>query len=66
MSGYPTANEDDDNEGSFQDILALEHVPSPDHAPPLASSSEAAQPSSEINGVILNAIHSLSNNVRGL
>ncbi|KAK5840016.1 hypothetical protein PVK06_008880 [Gossypium arboreum] len=38
----------------------------PNHVPPLASSSYAAQPSSEINGAILNAIHSLKNDVQGL
>ncbi|MBA0736482.1 hypothetical protein Gogos_010033 [Gossypium gossypioides] len=49
-----------------RDIQAPEHVPSHEHAPHSASFSQATQPSSEINGAILDVIHSLINNVRGL
>ncbi|KAK5812495.1 hypothetical protein PVK06_027926 [Gossypium arboreum] len=55
--GNPATDDDDDDS-------AFEHVPSPKHAPSLASSSHAAQPSSEVNNTLFNAIHSLSNNVR--
>ncbi|MBA0750751.1 hypothetical protein Gogos_002140 [Gossypium gossypioides] len=49
-----------DVEGAFEDILT------PEHASPPTSSSQATQPSSQINGVILDAIHSLSNDIQGL
>lgn len=58
-------NEDEDIEATFEDIPEHDHVLSPEHFPPPASSSHAAQPSSKINGVILDAIHSLGNDVRG-
>ncbi|KAH1032122.1 hypothetical protein J1N35_044296 [Gossypium stocksii] len=59
-SNHPTANEDDNVEGAFEDILVPEHVP------PLATYSQTAQPSSEINVAILNALPFLGNDVRGL
>lgn len=59
-SGYPTTNENVDVEGIFEDIPSLEHVPSP------TTSSQATQPSSDVNVFILDALHSLSNNVWGL
>ncbi|KAK5842236.1 hypothetical protein PVK06_004570 [Gossypium arboreum] len=59
-SGHSAVNEDDDVEGAFEDILA------PKHVPPLATSSQATQPSSEINVSIIDALHSLSNDVQGL
>ncbi|KAK5846198.1 hypothetical protein PVK06_002473 [Gossypium arboreum] len=57
------ANEDEDVEGAFEDILTLEHVLSLVRAPPPTSSSPVAQPSFEINGAILDAIHFLSNDI---
>ncbi|KAK5772014.1 hypothetical protein PVK06_048273 [Gossypium arboreum] len=59
-SSHPTTNDDDNVEGTFECILVPEHVP------PVASFSQAAQPSSEINVTILNALHYLRNDVRGL
>ncbi|KAK5775508.1 hypothetical protein PVK06_043405 [Gossypium arboreum] len=53
-------NDNGDVDPTFDDILE----PEPISPPP--SSSHAAQPSSEINSVILDAIHSLSNNIQGL
>ncbi|KAK5825930.1 hypothetical protein PVK06_020814 [Gossypium arboreum] len=53
-------NKDDDIDTTFYDILIPEPV-----APP-ASSSHAVQPSSKVNSVILDSIHSLSNDIRGL
>ncbi|KAH1073639.1 hypothetical protein J1N35_025967 [Gossypium stocksii] len=44
----------------------FEHVPSSEHALLLALSFQASQPSSELNTAILDAIHSLGNDVRGL
>ncbi|KAK5793853.1 hypothetical protein PVK06_035016 [Gossypium arboreum] len=60
-SDHLMENEDEDVEGTFEDIIAPEHVPSLKHAPPPASSSLAAKPSPEINGAILDVVHSLSN-----
>ncbi|MBA0784938.1 hypothetical protein Gotri_026440 [Gossypium trilobum] len=65
-SDHLVENEDENVEGAFEDIPAPEHVPSPEHALPPVSSSPNAQPSFEINGVILDVIHSLSNDVQGL
>ncbi|KAK5811302.1 hypothetical protein PVK06_026631 [Gossypium arboreum] len=65
-SDHLAENEDKHIESAFKDIPAPEHVPSHEHAPPPASFSQATQPSSEINSVILDVIHSLINNVRGL
>ncbi|MBA0784466.1 hypothetical protein Gotri_026677 [Gossypium trilobum] len=63
---HQVENEDEDVEGVFEDIPTPEPVLSPKHAPPSVLSSPAVQPSSKINGVILDAIHSLSNDGRGL
>ncbi|MBA0798217.1 hypothetical protein Gohar_008830 [Gossypium harknessii] len=53
----PGENEDDDVDATFDDISA------PDPVPPPPSLSHAAQPSSEVNSAILDAIHSLSNDI---
>ncbi|KAK5840133.1 hypothetical protein PVK06_009012 [Gossypium arboreum] len=60
--GNLAADDDDD----YDDEGAFEHIPSPWHASPPTSSSYATQPSSEVNSAILDAIHLLSNYVRGL
>ncbi|KAK5826158.1 hypothetical protein PVK06_021069 [Gossypium arboreum] len=65
-SGHLEKNEDEDFEGAFEDILNLEHVPSPEHVPPPASSYHATQPLFDINIAILDTLHSLSSNVQGL
>ncbi|KAK5785818.1 hypothetical protein PVK06_040437 [Gossypium arboreum] len=50
-------NEDDHVHATFDDIL------DPDPIPPPHSLSHAAQPSSKVNSAILDAIHSLSNDI---
>ncbi|KAH1114877.1 hypothetical protein J1N35_008255 [Gossypium stocksii] len=62
-SDHLVENKDEDIEGAFEDILTPEHVPSLEQAPSPASSSLTTQPSSKINGAILDAIHFLSNDV---
>ncbi|KAK5775233.1 hypothetical protein PVK06_043105 [Gossypium arboreum] len=57
---------DDDIDCAFKDIPTHEHIHSPKYVPPLASVSHATQPSFKINGDILDAIHSLSNDVQEL
>ncbi|KAK5839580.1 hypothetical protein PVK06_008383 [Gossypium arboreum] len=52
--------DDNDDEGAFK------HVPSPEHAPPLASSSYVVQPFSEVTITLFDAIYSLNNDARGL
>ncbi|KAK5772043.1 hypothetical protein PVK06_048304 [Gossypium arboreum] len=64
-SGLPTAHEDDDAEGAFEDVLTSEHVPSPKHVPLPVAPSQATYSYPNINGAILDALHSLSNNLRG-
>ncbi|MBA0799786.1 hypothetical protein Gohar_010276, partial [Gossypium harknessii] len=56
----PGDNKDDNIDAAFDDILK----PNPVAPPPF--SSHAAQPSSEVNSAILDAIHSLHNDIRGL
>ncbi|KAH1113977.1 hypothetical protein J1N35_007355 [Gossypium stocksii] len=56
----PGENKDDDVDAAIDDIPAPNPVPRP------PSSSHVAQPSSEVNSAILDAIHSLSNDIRGL
>ncbi|KAK5819223.1 hypothetical protein PVK06_024195 [Gossypium arboreum] len=56
-SNYPENNEDDNIDATFEDVLALEPTPPP------ASSSHAAQPSSEVNSTILDAIYFFRNDV---
>ncbi|MFQ6667206.1 hypothetical protein Gotur_033307, partial [Gossypium turneri] len=53
-------NKDDNVDASFDDISVLEPI-----SPP-PSLSHAAQSSSKVNSAILDAIHSLSNDIRGL
>ncbi|MBA0551884.1 hypothetical protein Golob_022742, partial [Gossypium lobatum] len=59
-SDHPMDNEDDDIDATFEDVST------PEPAPPPASSLHATQPSFEVNSAILDAIHSLSNDVQGL
>lgn len=59
-SDHSADNEHDNLDVVFEDFSALEHVPPP------ASSSQASQPSYEINNAILAAMRSLRNDVRGL
>ncbi|KAK5836717.1 hypothetical protein PVK06_012517 [Gossypium arboreum] len=65
-SDHLEENEDDDIHVAFEDISIHEQVPSPKHVPPTALSSHTALASSEINGAILDVIHSLGSDVRGL
>ncbi|KAH1121714.1 hypothetical protein J1N35_004874 [Gossypium stocksii] len=59
-SDHPTEHEDDDVDPAFEDFLAQEH------APPPTSSLHFVQPSLKVNSAMLDAIHSLSNEVWGL
>ncbi|KAK5838949.1 hypothetical protein PVK06_007697 [Gossypium arboreum] len=59
QSELPATHEEDNVEGVYED------VPTPEHVPPLVSQHHVATSSSEINISILDAIHSLSNDLRG-
>ncbi|KAK5770940.1 hypothetical protein PVK06_047104 [Gossypium arboreum] len=59
-SDHPAEHKNDDIDAAFEDL------PTPEHAPPLTSSSQAAQPSLEVNNAMLYAIHSLNKKVQGL
>ncbi|KAH1032126.1 hypothetical protein J1N35_044300 [Gossypium stocksii] len=68
-SGLPATHEDDDAEGTFEDVPAPEHVSPPEHAPLLkhvplpVAPSQVAHSSFDINAAILDTLHSLSNDL---